>query len=104
MACKVCKGCEKKFTPTWRCSWQIFCSRECGYEHSKATSLKRYYNAKDKLHSTVDYRVRFMMRSCKQRAKKKGVPFNLTFDYLKGIWDKQDGKCALTRKGFCFIP
>jgi len=32
----------------------------------------------------------------KRHADKKGLPFTLTTKYLKELWDKQDGKCALT--------
>ena len=32
----------------------------------------------------------------KERAEKKNLPFNLTKEYLKELWDKQGGKCAVS--------
>lgn len=32
----------------------------------------------------------------KERAKKKNLPFDLTKKYLKELWDRQNGKCAVS--------
>ena len=32
----------------------------------------------------------------KERAKKKNLPFDLTKEYLKELWNKQNGKCAVS--------
>ena len=32
----------------------------------------------------------------KDRAKKKNLPFTITKEYLKELWDKQNGKCAIS--------
>lgn len=37
--------------------------------------------------------------SARDRAKRKSLPFNITKEYLKELWDKQGGKCAI-----CGIP
>ena len=37
--------------------------------------------------------------AAKDRANKKGLPFNITKEYLKEKWDEQNGKCAV-----CGIP
>ena len=37
--------------------------------------------------------------AARDRANKKSLPFNITKEYLRELWDKQDGKCAI-----CGIP
>ena len=37
--------------------------------------------------------------AARDRAKKKLLPFDITKEYLKELWDKQNGKCAI-----CGIP
>ena len=34
--------------------------------------------------------------AARDRANKKGIPFNLTKEYLKELWDEQEGKCAIS--------
>lgn len=34
--------------------------------------------------------------AARDRANKRGIPFNLTKEYLKELWDKQEGKCAIS--------
>lgn len=34
--------------------------------------------------------------AARDRAKKKNLPFNITKDYLKKLWDEQNGKCAVS--------
>lgn len=38
--------------------------------------------------------VRFL--AAKGRSKKQNLPFNITKEYLKELWDKQNGKCAIS--------
>jgi hypothetical protein len=33
----------------------------------------------------------------KNRAKAKNISFNLTLDYLKELWNIQEGKCAISK-------
>jgi hypothetical protein len=41
------------------------------------------------------WRIGKLFASAKYRAKDKNLPFNLTLEYLIGLWDKQDGKCSI---------
>jgi hypothetical protein len=34
--------------------------------------------------------------NCKHTAEQRGLDFNLDLEFLKNLWDKQDGKCAYT--------
>lgn len=38
--------------------------------------------------------VRFL--AARDRAKRKNLPFNITKEYIKELWDKQNGKCAIS--------
>ncbi len=40
----------------------------------------------------------------KSRAKTNNIQFDIDYDYLKSIWDKQKGKCAITKLPFEDIP
>lgn len=41
--------------------------------------------------------------SAKERALKQNTDFNITIDYLKYLWNKQDGKCALSGIDMTYI-
>ena len=68
-----------------------------------------YYNGSDKgRYHTVRGKCTQHCASAKQRAKKRGLEFNLTSSFLEELWNKQGGKCAITGtefdlKGTCSI-
>lgn len=62
------------------------CSAERQRRHDKSLANE------DKLIKCL----RFRFLGARDRATKAGVPFNLTLDFLKDLWVKQDGKCALS--------
>lgn len=74
-----------------------FCSRKC------ASAARHKYikdnNIKIK-HTSPKPRARDLFKiyatSAKMRAKRVGVEFNITPEYLKTIWDKQGGVCVYT--------
>lgn len=41
--------------------------------------------------------------AARDRAKTHNIDFNLTVEYLKQLWDKQEGKCALSGIGMTYI-
>ena len=41
--------------------------------------------------------------AARERAKKKGLDFDLTIEFLKELWEKQDGKCAITKLPMTFL-
>lgn len=43
---------------------------------------------------SVEHRLRYVIQLGIQRAKKKGISFNLTLPFLLALWEKQKGKCA----------
>ncbi len=38
----------------------------------------------------------FYVNACRNRAKRKSLPFNLSTKYLESIFEKQKGRCAIT--------
>ena len=60
-----------------------------------------YYNGSDKgRYHTVRGKCTQHCASAKQRAKKRGLEFNLTSSFLEELWNKQGGKCAITGTEF----
>lgn len=58
---------------------------------------KSYYHGSDKgRYNTVRGKCVQLCASAKQRAKKRGLAFDLTSSFLEELWNKQGGKCALT--------
>ncbi len=61
----------------------------------RANEIKRGYSNECGLLKILQSRY----LAAKDRASKKSLPFNITKEYLKNLWDSQDGKCAI-----CGIP
>lgn len=75
-------------------------------EENNATRKQHYYEHREenrpvrarKLHQTRQSAPwKFALNSARRRAKKKGVPFDLTAPFLEGIWT---GRCAVSGLGF----
>lgn len=64
--------------------------RECRTQQSN----ERKKNYSDECALLKILQMRFL--AAKDRAKKKNLPFTITKEYLKELWDKQDGKCAIS--------
>lgn len=62
------------------------CKRKQQYECDRKASPQ------EKLRKTLQHR----WLGAKDRAQKKGIPFSITKEDLKNLWDKQKGKCALS--------
>ena len=62
----------------------------------------RLRNRESKLQKRKDLRATFfgklkdLLDKCKQRAKNKKISFDLDLEFLKNLWNEQDGKCAIT--------
>ena len=61
----------------------------------RANELKRQYTEEYALFKVLQMRY----LAARDRSKRKSLPFNITKEYLKELWDKQNGKCAI-----CGIP
>jgi hypothetical protein len=106
--CKIC-GLEKgkKFTTNSRSckdcsSWFRHCST-C----KKALSIDMFSGrntrcnkcanqANKKRYNTFDGRIKQLVSSAKYRARKKGIPFSISENWVVSEWDEAGGKCAAT--------
>ena len=69
--------------------------REC-----KDCQRARYYHERQKLFNddqlALRYKLTAALKSTRRRSKQYNRYNDLTLDYLMYLWEKQDGKCALT--------
>lgn len=69
--------------------------REC-----KDCQRDRYYKQRNKLFEddelALRYKLQQALKGTRRRSKEKNMYNDLTLDYLMYLWEKQDGKCALT--------
>lgn len=60
-------------------------------EKVKESKRKSYFKTRRTQHE--QHPLKFLLSRAKLRASKKGVPFDLTYDIMLDMWQKQDGKC-----------
>lgn len=69
--------------------------REC-----KDCQRARYYEQRNKLFEddnlALRYKLQQALKGTRRRSKNKNTYNDLTLDYLMYLWEKQNGKCALT--------
>lgn len=80
----------------------------CSREHSKEWQEKhpeRYKSLKDQWYKShkdhhLDWHRKYLSDTfrrhytrCQARSSRDNIPFNLTADFLKDLWEKQEGKC-----------
>lgn len=70
------------------------------YYDQYAQGRARYKETHARQKGTIDYQIKARLTSAKDRAKKLGLPFDLTFDYLKNLFLSQEQKCPLTGRPF----
>lgn len=60
------------------------------------TKRQKYHNRSLNDEMMLDKCLRWRYLSARDRAKRHNLDFNLTFEYIKELWNKQEGKCALS--------
>lgn len=63
----------------------VYCSDACGANGRKR---KRAFDIPRRMKNLAD--------SSRHRADKKGIPHNISGDYLLGLWEQNDGRCCIT--------
>lgn len=84
---RICLNCRKGFIQK-STKGSDFCCSGCKHDH--------------RLKFDLDYKLSRLLNGSKTRASSKALPFNLTLDYLKELYEEQEGLCAVTNKPFCF--
>lgn len=78
--------------------------------NNRRTICKSCFTKRQRLHDQsldnekkFDKCLRWRILSAKDRAKKLNIEFNLTLDYIKDLWNKQNGRCALSNIEMTFL-
>lgn len=62
---------------------------------------RKQYHSSDKFkYHTADGKMTPALANAKYRAKKKGLEFDITRDYIISLWNEQDGRCKITNEKF----
>lgn len=94
--CSVCKK-YKPFNAFSKCTHNInrdmrnYTCKEC-YKIRYGENRKNIHDS-DLLESLLKVRI----HDAQVRAKKKNIYIDITLEHLKELWNKQEGKCALTK-------
>lgn len=80
---EVCSLCSKGYET--QSSRSKYCSGRCA---DKGRKLLRAYN--------IPSRMGELSNAAKHRARSKGIPYNISPEYVLYLWEKQSGRCALT--------
>lgn len=89
----VCKGCGVKFTPKTR--KQIFCTKACGTKWRNRNVYKHRYSVEHTSSCPRNY----INALLSQKNRRK----NLSIDYVMGIYESQEGKCALSGELMTYV-
>lgn len=89
-----CPNCKKEYSKNYR---------KENKKHIKNLMIdwrnanrEHYRESKFNYYSTTKGRISHLVRSAKRRAQKSKLEFNISSEYLFLLWEKQNGKCAIT--------
>lgn len=83
---KVCKHCKKTFIGV---SKAMFCSQSCSHKDEYKVKSLEY-----------KWRLGKLLAAAKNRARTKGLPFDLDLHHLITLWEENDGCCEVTGQPF----
>lgn len=92
----VCAECKKEFNHPRRTK---FCSRYCRTKHGEASAKKNAYakiNSSPERYLSYKYNCIAVVANSKRRKWLSGLQFTIKANDLIDLWNKQNGKCALT--------
>ena len=78
----------------------FFCSLSCtatfnNYKLDKGNKMKGNLRiGGEKIPRTLDRKLKYYIRKAKSRAKDKNIETNIDVEYLKNLWESQNGKCV----------
>jgi hypothetical protein len=81
----------------------FFCNLKCSGHYFDTKHLDKYRkiyskNIKNYSNNRLDEfsSIKYYLNRCIYRSKKKGIKSDLTLEYLKDLWEKQNGICPYT--------
>jgi hypothetical protein len=93
----ICPGCNQELDLNSQ-NFHVSSSSISGYRNkckccvkNDRLSFSRMINKND-----LDYFLKEVISGAKTRANRKKIKFGLTMEMLKSLWNKQNGKCAIT--------
>jgi len=94
----TCSGCNLTLPLTSKNFYKRTDS-ETGFQHRCKICLKKDPKRCDRLvkKDDLEYYLKDRFFGARNRAKTKNISFNLTLDYLKELWNIQEGKCAISK-------
>lgn len=100
---KACKDCQKKRNNEYALAHKDYFKQKNKEKYNPEENPERYQQYKDKFlegrvkqSSSVRGRLKTLLSSAKGRALKKGLDYELSYDWLFEQYKKQEGKCLLT--------
>lgn len=106
---KSCKLCQKKRSAEYRKKNKEYFDKKNKEHYNKEDNKKRYEKYKDSfLKRKAEYdtslrgKMYGLLEAARGRAKKKGLEIDIDLDFLLELYEKQDGKCSLTKIPFTF--
>lgn len=107
----VCQNCNKKIQKIKseidrqlkKGRTNFYCSKFCSSKQSKTEHLKKWhgkYNHNLKIGSSKDIYSNFKwyMKIIRKNSKQKKMTYDIDCEYLKQIWEQQNGLCPITNK------
>lgn len=87
---RVCSVCGETFplTRDYYCKDGNKYRRSCKFCH--VVKAKEFSDGK---YATLDKVLQIRCQTAKQRAKRKGLKFDITPEFLLDMWDRQNGRC-----------
>ena len=106
---KSCKGCQKKRSAEYRKKNKEYFDRKNKEHYNKEDNKKRYEKYKDNflkrkaVHDTsLRGKMYNLLEAARTRAKNKKLDIDIDLEFLLDLYEKQEGKCALTNIKFTF--
>jgi hypothetical protein len=69
-------------------------------EKLNAQSAAKYHSNK----TNLSFRLRQLVRGAKARSKIQDIPFDLDVEYVRNLWDSQEGRCSVSNIKFDLNP
>jgi len=94
----TCSSCNIEFPLTSKYFYKRTDS-ETGFQHRCKKCLQKDPKRCNRLvkKDDIEYYLKDRFFGAKSRANAKNISFNLTLDYLRELWNIQEGKCAISK-------
>lgn len=106
---KACKSCQNNRMREYREKNKNYFKIKNKERYNKENNKERYLKYRDsnlerkaKYDSSIRGKLYNLLEAARSRTKKKGLELDIDLDFLLELYNKQNGKCALTNISFTF--